>query len=231
MEKDAASIIGYSISSELLYILADKNAKRSEDDDADALTALILAAMWLEAYINEIGMTIGIRTMPLPPQIESLRFGLVEKEMSSPTTKAKLFFRSFGGRPDPEILRRVQLLYDIRNALAHYRPSRLRIKQRGRELGTLYQEDPRDLLAGMKKEGLYPPTNFGPGADHLSWIYGVCQPATARWALATVQAMAVALADSFPDPKWRHSAHQRNPARKESEEVGGGMGEGSRQET
>lgn len=212
--KAAAQLLGYSLSSELLHALAVRNQERAQVEPEDAVACVVFSAMWLEAYVNEIGATIGLLAMSQDARIHDFQDWLEENPRISIEQKIDHFFDSFDRSPDSDLRERAQFLYKIRNELVHMKPGTLRSKRQGKgRPRVLHHNDPEGFAGRLKKYGLFPPTNFGPGAESLPWIFGLTQPRTARWAIGTATAMADALSKTFPDAQSRSSAWLRIPTR------------------
>lgn len=218
--KAAAQHLGYTLSSELLHALAVRNEERAQVEPEDAVACVVFSAMWLEAYVNEIGATIGRLAMSQDSRIRDFQDWLEENPRISLDQKIDHFFDSFDRTPDDDLREKALFLYEMRNELVHMKPGTIGTRRQGKgRPRVLHHNDPGGFASRLKKYGLFPPTNFGPGADSLSWMYGLTQPRAASWAIETATAMANSLSKTFPDPRSRSSAWLRIPTREAAFEI------------
>jgi len=63
--------VGFSLISQALYKLAhDATTVRADDMKAEVMTTVVLSAMWLEAYANQLAPTTGFREEPPPAGVK-----------------------------------------------------------------------------------------------------------------------------------------------------------------
>lgn len=103
--------------------LASASLPPGEEKFSEALLAIICAALCLEAFVNEMAETIL-------PDAELKDFLMLRKVFRKPENLGSvswkittLFQRQWGQRlePDDALLRAVEALFDLRNALVHYK--------------------------------------------------------------------------------------------------------------
>lgn len=204
-----------------LHTLAASSAARADEHEIEAFATVVFSIMWLEAYANQIALTVGMREPNPPAGVLALRQSFRGKEQPIEGKLAKFFTcllaepeRSEAMERTSELRKHARLLYDVRNELGHLRPVIMKGYPHSAEPRPIFFEDTDRLC---EKLALATLTEEAPATFVLPevWTDFLYRPETARWALNTVEAMAEAIAECFPPGRWRHLAHQQNPARAE----------------
>jgi hypothetical protein len=219
--------VGFLVVSQALYRLATASASRAKGIEADAVATVVLSAMWLEAYANQIATTLGLRESEIPAGVLALRQA-ASKKNDHIAGKVSQFFtclleepgRTDARRRSSKLRKDVDLLYAVRNALAHLRPVAMRGSFDPKRPRPIFFEDPDRLVERLADATL---TEDERKSFNLRtvWTDFLYRKATADWALKTVTEMASVLADCFPNDRWRALAHQQDPARREFWEIHG----------
>lgn len=162
------------------------------------LTAIVFAAVSLEALINEVtelaALEIAEQENP-DPELLSFVEVIDEIERSRGSTRLKFLLASsvLGGETYEKGSNPYQdyaLLTSLRDALVHLKPTKLMAEEGKTRIGVegVFKElQSRGLVASL------PPNQIAPLVDL------VATPRVAHWALSTASAMALSFISMFPD--------------------------------
>jgi hypothetical protein len=213
--------LGFLTISVALYRLAVASASRAKGLEADAVETVVLSAMWLEAYANQIATVVGIRESDVPAGVLALRQAASEKDDHIDGKIAQIFTdlleeseREVAWRRTADLRKDVRLLYDVRNALAHLRPVAMRGSFDSERPLPNFFKDPYRLAKRLAASTLTKAEreSFNSRTPWTDFLY---REATSGWALKTATEMATILGDCFPSGRLRAIAQQQNPARDE----------------
>jgi hypothetical protein len=216
-----STAVGYSLVSQALHSLAAESVLRADKIDAEPFATVLLSAVWLEAYVNQLMSTVGLREESVPPGILALREAAKEKDSNHIDGKISRFFEYLLDGPEREAALRqtdqlrkdVRLLFDLRNALGHLEPVIIRGYLNDADSRPITYDDPWKVSDRLAEATMTAEERAHRGSSVFggSWTSYLYRKETAEWALRTAEEIALVLANCFPEGRWRRLALQQNP--------------------
>lgn len=187
------------LASPQLFGIAHTAYDRSRTIADDALVAILFSAAALEGFVNEVAELARIHSDGLSPDaVTALAALLAEAERFNGQVALKIQIYSSiltgvpfdrGGR----LYQDFELLFKLRNSLAHLRPESVRTAQSADG----FNYEPHTIVRTLTSRGIISP----PSMDlPRAWTELIATPDVARWAFNSAVAMARALVDQIEGP-------------------------------
>lgn len=182
-----------------LFKLAQKARLRSQTDSSEAVTAIVLSALALEAFFNDFVHFVSWFSDGREEELFGT-FAITMRECEDSriqlTTKVRVAYNLLTGSEIQKGAKPYQdfkLLVDIRNALVHKRPEKSRIEIQ--EDCVEYTSDSA-IVSKLANNRVF----LSPGPERPSSLVHCLQaPSAADWAIDTVETIADLLAAALPE--------------------------------
>ncbi|WP_445357964.1 hypothetical protein [Microbulbifer sp. ANSA005] len=179
-------------------MLAKKAYERSKDESWEASVSIMLSAMTLECYVNELSHRVSDfqRHEPIE-ELKNLGFLLGEYEKNKNSLQSKIELIHFclsGEKADKgsKYFQDISMLIKLRNALVHRKPEST--GDFGADPDAVYSLHP--FTSFLVERGLiHRPSEKMPPV----WSYTVSQPSVAAWAYNTVVEAITTTVSMLPD--------------------------------
>jgi hypothetical protein len=185
--------------------LARRAYERSQKAGTEAEVSIILSAVAVEAFLNEIADLASSHADT--PQIIDLADLLLETEKANiqPLFKLRLAFMALTGRLPSRgdaLMQNVAALMSLRNALVHLKPQRVQRPAEDEAAGAHPQDFPKPILHLTNPKVIRLPEK-----RPYSWRQLVSTPEVARWAYNVAVRAMLDLAVAIPAGEFKEVVH------------------------